>query len=76
MIFIDLIIRLTICRAVINHQNRKFVTAQKLFILAEDLTIRVSLSNDRFCRLVVQNNASQQDFIERQEAFVIPLDIL
>ena len=27
VIFIDLIVRLTVCRAVVNHQNRKFVTA-------------------------------------------------
>jgi hypothetical protein len=44
VIFLDHIIRLTICRAAVNHQNRKFVTAEKLLILAENMIKKVKTS--------------------------------
>ncbi len=76
VIFLDHIIRLTICRAFVNQQNRKFVTAQKLLLLAENLINKVLQSNDYFCRLIVNNNLTPEDYRVRQEAPIIPADIL
>lgn len=76
VIFLDHIIRLTICRAFINHQNRKFVTAEKLLILAENMVKKVKQSNQRFCKILVKNNPTADDLKVRQEAPIIPIDIL
>jgi hypothetical protein len=75
-IFLDHIIRLTICRAFVNHQNRKFVTAEKLLILAENMVKKVKTSNQRFCRILKTNDPTSDDIKVRQEAPIIPIDIL
>lgn len=66
LVFIDLIIRLTICRAFANHQSRKLITSGKLLGLARQMLVRVKEGSDILI----------EDSTLRQEASVIPLDIL
>lgn len=75
-IFLDHIIRLTICRAFVNHQNRKFVTAEKLLELAERMIKRVKTSDENLCKILVSNMPTVEDIHTRQEAPIIPIDIL
>ena len=76
VIFLDHIIRLTICRAAVNHQNRKFVTAEKLLILAENMIKKVKTSTKRLSKILVTNDPTADDMKVRQEAPIIPIDIL
>jgi hypothetical protein len=50
-IFLDHIIRLTLCRAHANSQAKRFITADKLLSLAEKM-INMVKSGDPFAKLI------------------------
>jgi hypothetical protein len=50
-IFLDHIIRLTLCRAHANSQAKRFITADKLLGLAEKM-INMVKSGDPFAKLI------------------------
>lgn len=70
IVFLDLIIRLTMCRAYAAQLTRKLITSERLLGLAHDMVLRIK---DGSACLVGQADSDKH---LRQEASVIPLDIL
>ena len=69
-VFMDLIIKLTICRAYTNKAINRYVTAQKILKVAEDLVEKVK---DPDHPLVI---VEDDDENQRAGAEVIPIEIL
>ena len=76
IIFMDYIIRLTLCRATVNYANRKFVTALKLLENGEEMILFVRESSQRFYRILIDEEATEEEMGVRCEAEIIPIDIL
>ena len=72
--FLDLIIRLTLCRVYANNQSSKILTAEKLLGLAYGLIERLKKKGSP---LDIADKAQQVQFLkDRQEAPIIPIEIL
>lgn len=68
-LFIDLIIKLTICRAYANKQTNRFVTAQKILVVAAELIEKIK--DPRHPLTIVPDSEAR-----REGAYQIPLDVL
>ena len=74
-IFLDHIIRLTLCRAHANSQAKRFITADKLLGLAEKMILMVK-QGDPFAKLIGEDKNNILEIKLRQEAPLIPIEIL
>ena len=68
-LFIDLIIKLTICRAYANKQTNRFVTAQKILVVAAELIEKIKDPNHPLT-IIADSDPG------REGAYQIPLDVL
>jgi len=74
-VFIDLIIKLTICRAYALNSIHKVVTAKNVLSFAEKM-INMLKSNQHPLRIIGAEKSNKNEVEMRQEAPVIPIDIL